>query len=134
MHPHVLLIEDDRDAREMLALLLQSEGMYVTLALNGVDGLQALEASKTLPDIILLDLQMPVMGGQEFFTALKKMHADTSRIPVVVLTGTNKILPEAAATIRKPFHMDQLLTVIHATVNSYGGRRRPAKKRAASQE
>ncbi|HKO87617.1 MAG TPA: response regulator [Burkholderiales bacterium] len=134
MYPHVLLIEDDRESRDMLALLLQSEGMYVTLALNGVDGLQALEAIQALPDIILLDLQMPLMSGQEFFTALKKTHADASRIPVVVLTGTNIVLPEAAATIRKPFHLDDLITAIHDTVSAHEGRRRAARKRAASQE
>src|SRR6187455_2179191 len=82
--PLVLIVEDYPDAREMYAEYLQFSGFDVVEASNGAEALQrAIEAS---PDIILMDLSLPVMDGWE---ATRRLKADprTAGIPVVALTG-----------------------------------------------
>jgi len=82
--PRVLLVDDYPDAREMYTEYLEFSGFEVIGAGNGVEALQrAVDAS---PDIILMDLSLPVMDGWE---ATRRLKADnrTAAIPVVALTG-----------------------------------------------
>jgi CheY-like chemotaxis protein len=82
--PRVLLVDDYPDAREMYSEYLQFSGFDVVEATNGMEALQsALDES---PDIILMDLSLPVMDGWE---ATRRLKADerTASIPVVALTG-----------------------------------------------
>ena len=82
--PRVLVVDDYPDAREMYSEYLQFSGFDVVEAANGVEALQ--RAVEDQPDIILMDLSLPVMDGWE---ATRRLKADarTSRIPVVALTG-----------------------------------------------
>jgi two-component system, cell cycle response regulator DivK len=82
--PRVLLVDDYPDAREMYSEYLQFSGFDVVQAANGMEALErALDAN---PDIILMDLSLPVMDGWE---ATRRLKADkrTAGIPVVALTG-----------------------------------------------
>lgn len=82
--PRVLLVDDYSDAREMYSEYLKFSGFDVVEAANGVEALQrALDSS---PDIILMDLSLPVMDGWEATRRLKQ-DTRTARIPVVALTG-----------------------------------------------
>lgn len=65
----ILIVEDEKPLREAFAYLLQSEGFIVELAENGKIGLQKLGNFK--PDLILLDMLMPVMNGKDFLQAAK---------------------------------------------------------------
>ena len=82
--PRVLLVDDYPDAREMYSEYLQFSGFDVIEAANGQEALQ--RASDASPDIILMDLSLPVMDGWE---ATRRLKADphTADIPVVALTG-----------------------------------------------
>jgi CheY-like chemotaxis protein len=82
--PRVLVVDDYPDAREMYAEYLQYAGFDVIEAGNGLEALQ--RASDSQPDIILMDLSLPVMDGWE---ATRRLKADksTADIPVVALTG-----------------------------------------------
>ena len=82
--PRVLLVDDYPDAREMYSEYLQSSGFDVIEAGNGMEALQ--RAAESAPDIILMDLSLPVMDGWE---ATRRLKADprTAQIPVVALTG-----------------------------------------------
>jgi two-component system, cell cycle response regulator DivK len=82
--PRVLLVDDYPDAREMYAEYLEFSGFDVVEAENGMEALQ--RAVETSPDIILMDLSLPVMDGWE---ATRRLKADkrTAPIPVVALTG-----------------------------------------------
>jgi len=82
--PRVLLVDDYPDAREMYAEYLEFSGFEVVEAENGMEALQ--RAIDTSPDIILMDLSLPVMDGWE---ATRRLKADkrTAPIPVVALTG-----------------------------------------------
>jgi two-component system cell cycle response regulator DivK len=82
--PRVLLVDDYPDAREMYTEYLEFSGFEVVEAGNGMEALQrAVDAS---PDIILMDLSLPVMDGWEATRRLKADHR-TASIPVVALTG-----------------------------------------------
>jgi two-component system cell cycle response regulator DivK len=82
--PRVLLVDDYPDAREMYSEYLEYSGFDVVEAGNGMEALQ--RAVDTAPDIILMDLSLPVMDGWE---ATRRLKADqrTKGIPVVALTG-----------------------------------------------
>jgi len=82
--PRVLLVDDYPDAREMYTEYLQYSGFEVVEASNGMEALQ--RAVDATPDIILMDLSLPVMDGWE---ATRRLKADerTASIPVVALTG-----------------------------------------------
>jgi CheY-like chemotaxis protein len=82
--PRVLLVDDYPDAREMYAEYLDFSGFDVIEAANGMEALQ--QAAEKAPDIILMDLSLPVMDGWE---ATRRLKADsrTAHIPVVALTG-----------------------------------------------
>jgi len=112
--PRVLIVEDDRDTREMLARFLELEGFHVTTAENGRDALVRLRATSP-PSVILLDLMMPVMDGWQF-RAVQKQDPDLSQVPVVVVTaaGPRNAVPsiDADGWLPKPVDLDALLTAI----------------------
>ena len=66
---HVLVVDDDADIRATLVELFEGEGFTVTGAADGADGLA--QARERRPDLVLLDMMMPVMNGHEFLAALK---------------------------------------------------------------
>jgi len=80
----VLLVEDYPDAREMYTQFLELSGFEVVEASDGVEALQ--RAFETNPDVVVMDLSLPVMDGAE---ATKRLKADsrTARVPVIALTG-----------------------------------------------
>ena len=82
--PRVLLVDDYPDAREMYGEYLKFTGFDVIEASNGVEAVE--RALDTAPDIILMDLSLPIMDGWE---ATRRLKADarTANIPVVALTG-----------------------------------------------
>jgi len=112
--PQILIVEDDRDTREMLERFLQLEGFEVRTAANGEAALHSLETSGN-PCVILLDLMMPVMNGWQFREAQER-DPDLRRIPVVVVTaaGSRPDVPaiHADAWLSKPVDFDKLLATI----------------------
>ncbi|MDC0213558.1 response regulator [Gammaproteobacteria bacterium] len=84
----VLIVEDDPDSRMFLRRLLRTEEYEVFEAVNGQEGLDQLESMESKPDIILLDLMMPVMDGFEFLEKIKKRGSESS-IPILVVTAAD---------------------------------------------
>jgi len=80
----VLVVEDDAEVRQQVRLVLEQDGWIVTEAENGHEGLSRVAAAR--PQVVLLDLTMPVMDG---FTFLEKLRAmpGCADLPVVVLTA-----------------------------------------------
>ncbi len=112
---HILLVEDDPTIQGAISLLLEREGFRVSCAGNGAEAL-ALLGTGDDPALILLDMMMPVMNGQEFRV---EQHRDArlAAIPVVVLSATFGSeawpgLPPPTAVLPKPFDLDQLLEVV----------------------
>src|SRR5687767_14099838 len=110
---NILVVEDNDDVREMMAVTLELEGHDVATAVNGRDALEKLHTGST-PSLILLDLMMPVMNGCEFRQALEQDPA-LSKVPVVVVSAATAELAhrtEAAAYLPKPLDMEELLDVV----------------------
>lgn len=109
----ILVIDDDADGRDMLAMLLQRKGHRVVTCSNGADALGYMSTSP-LPNVILLDLQMPVMDGYEF-RARQIANRELASIPVVVISDQRSVDPARigdAVVMPKPFRVDELLAVI----------------------
>jgi CheY-like chemotaxis protein len=104
----VLVVDDDRDNRELLVELLAGEGYVVSSA---SDGRRALEEARAMrPDVILLDLMMPVMNGWEFRDAqLRDPHL--ARVPVVVVSAFEDTL-DVEAVLRKPYLLEDVLDTV----------------------
>jgi CheY-like chemotaxis protein len=81
----VLLVEDDADLRAELAEVLEDAGYAVVQAVNGREGLARLE-SMPAPSVVLLDLMMPVMSGEEMLTELRK-HESFASVPVILMSA-----------------------------------------------
>jgi two-component system chemotaxis response regulator CheY len=112
--PYILVVEDDPMIREVLAGLLADEGYDVELASHGREALQRLRERR--PDLIVLDLMMPVMDGWRF-RAEQRQLADCSDVPVVVLSAVRDLGEQAnrldaAGAIHKPFELDVALRTI----------------------
>ena len=110
----VLIVEDDRDTREMLGRFLELEGFQVQTAANGELALKLLYGEQT-PSVIILDLMMPVMNGWQFRVA-QQSDPNLSEIPVVVVTaaGVRDDIPAISADgwLSKPVDFDRLLATI----------------------
>ena len=81
----VLIVEDDPPTRDLYRHALRVGGFDVVTANDGLEALELIDHGK-LPDAIVLDLGLPRLRGQDFYAELRS-HADTKRIPVVVVTG-----------------------------------------------
>lgn len=114
--PLIMVIEDDADISDVLVMMLEASGYDTVLASNGREGLDQLGKAETLPDVILLDLMMPVMDGWEFRIAQKSDPA-LAHVPVVLVSAHVEVRSmaakmEVAAWLRKPIDFRELLKVL----------------------
>jgi CheY-like chemotaxis protein len=106
----VLLVEDDDATREMFDYALRMAGFTVTGVRDGFAALRFLE--QQCPDVVVLDLDLPHVSGMDVHHEIVS-HAETCRIPIVVVTGTNWKTPaDVFRTLRKPITSDVLVTTI----------------------
>ncbi len=105
----VAIIEDDLNLQNMYKLKLELEGFIVATAANGREGLQVIE--EFMPQIILLDLRMPVMDGAEMLAQLRE-HEWGSDIRVIILTNISK--SEAPQSLRF-LSVDRYIVKAHST-------------------
>jgi DNA-binding response OmpR family regulator len=114
----VLVVDDDRDIRDVLTDALEAEGYRVVTAADGQEALDWLRRRLVRPCIVLLDLMMPRMDGIQFRTESLN-DADLAVIPVVVLSADPSVIATAkslnfAGSLRKPVPLDALLAAVHA--------------------
>ena len=117
----VLIVEDDRNIQELLQLYLEKEGYAVTVASDGGQGLAKFRAIK--PDLVLLDVMMPVMDG---WAVCKAIRAD-SQVPIIMLTAKGEtddkvtgLKAGADDYVTKPFEMKELLARVEAVLRRTG--------------
>ena len=114
----ILVIEDEEGVRKPLALRLNKMGVAVTFARNGVAGLE--EAKRHYPDLIILDLCLPKLSGEEVCKAIKEGNDERlAAIPIIMLTGKDSLAEKivgrsigANAYLTKPFAFYDLLIEI----------------------
>jgi len=110
----ILVVDDDVGIRDSLVECLVSEGHRVSAVANGHEGIARLRAGER-PDLVVLDLVMPVMNGAQF---LAELRADPGlpRVPVLLMTAASpnggRGLPEATGYLSKPFELDDLLDAV----------------------
>lgn len=107
--PIAVIIEDDHDLQFMYKLKLEREGFVVGTASDGLQGLALIKEMQ--PNIILLDLKMPVMGGAEMLAQLRSQKWG-SEVRVVILTNISK--DEAPQSLRF-LHVDRYIVKAHHT-------------------
>lgn len=111
----ILIIDDDKAVREVVNLLLSSEGFEVIEAIDGNDGLNKINSEK--PDLVLLDVIMPKING---YMLLNKLSSDKNlkKIPIILLTATSQMAGSISLNshsidnIHKPFEPDDLINKI----------------------
>ncbi len=113
----VLIVEDDKNIAELLQMYLEKEGYAVTLAYDGGEGLSKFRTIK--PDLVLLDVMMPVMDGWAVCRAIR----EESKTPVIMLTAKSEtddkvtgLKSGADDYITKPFEMREVLARIEAVL------------------
>lgn len=107
----VLVVEDDEDAREAMVALLQMKGYRAVPAGNGQEALDYLHKAP-VPDLILLDLWMPVMDGWEF-RHRQRLDPRLASVPVVVVTAlSDRTDVDADEIIIKPVDVEHLLSTV----------------------
>ena len=123
----ILFVDDEEQLRDTCSRLLTGRGYDVTTAENGKVALEIL-ANVSL-DLILLDLKMPVMGGEEALEIIAKKHSD---MPVIIITGHGTIdtaiecmRKGAYDFITKPFDIERLLLTIERAVEKRRLENRP---------
>ena len=113
-HVSVLIIDDDPEARELLAALIEKAGYTVVSACNGQEALEVLHVIR--PELIFLDVIMPIMDGRQFRAEMRH-HKELLEIPTVVMTGVDDepLLDLAVVdTLRKPVRSKQLMALVEA--------------------
>lgn len=113
----VLVVDDDPATRNMLALLMQSEGYVTSTAHNGADALEYLRESGQRPCVILLDLNMPIMTGWEFRLEQKR-DPELASIPIAIISADRSLQQQpfsidAIAYFQKPLDIDDLLALVN---------------------
>ena len=117
----VLIVEDDRNIAELLQMYLEKEGYSVTLAADGGQGLTKFRSMK--PDLVLLDVMMPVMDGWSVCRAIRA----EAQTPIIMLTAkgetddkVNGLRSGADDYVTKPFEMKEVLARIEAVLRRTG--------------
>jgi two-component system cell cycle response regulator DivK len=116
MTKHILVVEDQEDNRQILRDLLTNAGYEMTEAVNGEEALA--EVAKQRPDLILMDIQLPVMDGYET-TRRIRTNPDLKSVPIIAVTSyalagdeTKALAAGCDAYVTKPFSPRQLLAKI----------------------
>jgi len=116
----VLVVDDAKAVRELAKAALRPLGLEVSEATNGYNALFAMEKSQ--PDVLVLDVKMPIMDGLELLTMMRST-AELADLPVVMLTSPadHTILPKltelgASALLRKPFKDADLVAAVNAAL------------------
>lgn len=111
----ILLVEDDELIRRAIQMVLEWEGYQVDIAANGQEALDYLRAGNR-PRLILLDLMMPVLDGEQFREAQSR-DPNLASIPVIIVSAASFAEAISAARhIRKPFEVQELLDAIHQQI------------------
>lgn len=106
----VLVVDDEADIRDSLQELFQDEGYAVKTAANGAEALDSLR-SDTLPCIVILDLLMPGVSGNEVYEAMQR-DPRLARIPVIVSTSDPSRAPSGVLIMKKPVNLVRLLDAV----------------------
>jgi CheY-like chemotaxis protein len=117
----ILLVEDELDSLEMMQVLLELEGYEVVAATNGKEALEKL--ARLRPDLIVTDVMMPFMSGEQLLTEIGK-RSDLASIPVIVMSagdGGEVAARFHAPYVKKPINVRRFLQLVRSSVDGVAG-------------
>ena len=116
----ILIVDDSRTSRRILRNLLIEEGYEVIEAENGEDGIQ--KYKEETPDMVTMDITMPVMDGLEALKGIKEYDSGAKVIMVTAAGQESKVMEAvklgAAEFVTKPFEKEKIVTTVSKVVNS----------------
>ena len=119
MDKTILLIEDDNSIREAIQFVLDSEGYQIAVARDGEEGMSMLH-NDLKPDVIILDIMMPVMNGFEFRKA-QLNDPQLASIPTIALSADRNFHQQThsgfQSVLKKPVELDDLLQSIESALH-----------------
>ncbi len=125
-----LVIEDDKNIAELLRLYLEKDGFEVSIASDGGQGLRL--AGEVEPDVILLDIMLPVMDGWQVCKEIRR----NSQVPIIMLTAKGETFDKVSGLemgaddyVTKPFEVKELIARIHAVMRRADGAAAPVEKK-----
>ena len=125
-----LVIEDDKNIAELLRLYLEKDGFEVSIASDGGQGLRL--AGEVEPDVILLDIMLPVMDGWQVCKEIRR----NSQVPIIMLTAKGETFDKVSGLemgaddyVTKPFEVKELIARIHAVMRRADGAAGPSEKK-----
>ena len=123
MSKKILIVEDDDNIRELLRLYLEREGFEISEAENGAVGLSTWKAQN--PDMMLLDVMMPVMDGWQ---VCKEIRASGSTMPIIMITAKGETMDKVSGLelgaddyIVKPLEMREVIARVRAVFRRFAG-------------
>ena len=112
------MVDDEQEIRTLLSVMLEKYGYQVLSGVNGQDGLELFRRERDRIDLVLLDLVMPEMSGQEVLTEIVALDPDAK---VVISTGfaaDDVNLDAARGVIQKPYKTDEVLTLVRTALDT----------------
>ena len=111
----VLVVEDDPTLAPLMAEALAGDGYEVEVARDGADAIAAIRRRR--PDLILLDLMMPVMSGWDFLSLYREVPGPHAPVLVITAASASTLLgveasPDVEAVVRKPYSVDRVLSLV----------------------
>jgi DNA-binding response OmpR family regulator len=121
MSDYVLVVEDDQNLAVTIAMVLEAEGYTSHIARNGLEALEAVAAR--MPELIILDMLMPVMDGWEFARQFRARYGRPA--PILVFTAAEDPIArgldiDASSVLAKPFDVNQLLATVKRLIAQRG--------------
>jgi len=113
--PRILVVDAEPDMRFLIRLYLEKAGHQVVEAGHGAAALESVH--EALPDLVVTDVMMPVMGGLELIERLRSDPA-TATIPILVVSGDSELAEGADTALEKPFAPDRLVEAASALLSS----------------
>ena len=130
MNKKALVVEDDKNIAELLRLYLEKDGFEVSIASDGGQGLRL--AGEVEPDVILLDIMLPVMDGWQVCKEIRR----NSQVPIIMLTAKGETFDKVSGLemgaddyVTKPFEVKELIARIHAVMRRADGAAAPVEKK-----
>lgn len=118
----ILVVDDERNIVDLLSLILRGDGYEVATALNGVEALK--KAQKELPDLVILDVNMPQIDGWNVLSSIRASE-NTRKLPVLMCTNKDLVsdveraeMLGATGYIPKPFAVDRVLKKVRQILDA----------------
>jgi CheY-like chemotaxis protein len=111
---HILIIDDDHDLRVLQRSVLEQMNYKVSTVTNGKDAIESLERFSTLPELIILDIQMPIMNGNDFLI-YKNQNPALKKIPTLIIASNIEdcIEHELIQKLQKPVDLSDFISKVN---------------------